>query len=47
MLEGADSNKDVIAFPKNDAGRDTVTDMPAAISDAQRVELSVSLLPKR
>ena len=46
MFAGADSIRDVIAFPKNNSGRDTMTDSPSTISVDQLAELGISLLPK-
>lgn len=41
IFSGADSIRDVIAFPKNNAGRDLMIDSPSVISDEQMVELSI------
>jgi aspartyl-tRNA synthetase len=46
LFTGADSIRDVIAFPKNNSGRDTMTDSPSTISVDQLAELGISLLPK-
>ncbi len=48
LLGGADSIRDFIAFPKNNAGRDVMIDSPSPISPAQLKELSigVALPPK-
>lgn len=46
LFTGADSIRDVIAFPKNNSGRDTMTDTPSTISVVQLAELGISLLPK-
>jgi aspartyl-tRNA synthetase len=43
MFAGLDSIRDTIAFPKNNAGRDTMLDSPSAISDAQLKELSIKV----
>ncbi len=41
MFAGLDSIRDVIAFPKNNAGRDMMIDTPALISDEQLKELNI------
>src|SRR5690606_18590067 len=41
LLAGLESIRDVIAFPKNNAGRDIMLDAPAAISDEQLGELNL------
>jgi aspartyl-tRNA synthetase len=41
LLGGADSIRDFIAFPKNNAGRDVMIDTPSVISDEQLKELSI------
>jgi len=47
MFAGLDSIRDVIAFPKNNAGRDMMNDAPSSISDAQLDELNIKVdLPK-
>ncbi|MDR0815072.1 MAG: aspartate--tRNA ligase [Bacteroidales bacterium] len=43
MFAGLDSIRDVIAFPKNNAGRDVMTDSPSRISDEQLKELGLKL----
>jgi len=45
MFAGLDSIRDVIAFPKNNAGRDVMIDSPSLIDDKQLVELGVSVNP--
>ena len=45
LLGGADSIRDFIAFPKNNAGRDVMIDSPSAISAAQLKELSINVAP--
>lgn len=41
MLGGADSIRDYIAFPKNNAGRDVMIDSPSEIDAKQRKELGL------
>ena len=41
LFGGADSIRDYIAFPKNNSGRDVMTDSPSPISEAQLEELSI------
>ncbi|GAA4506979.1 aspartate--tRNA ligase [Brevibacterium yomogidense] len=41
LLAGADSIRDVIAFPKSGGGYDPLTDAPAPITDQQRAEAGV------
>jgi aspartyl-tRNA synthetase len=43
MFAGLDSIRDVIAFPKNNAGRDVMIDSPSAIADEQLKELGLGL----
>ena len=43
LFAGLDSIRDVIAFPKNNAGRDVMNDSPAQISPAQLEELNLKL----
>lgn len=43
LLGGADSIRDFIAFPKNNAGRDVMIDSPSPIAAAQLKELSIGL----
>jgi len=47
LFAGADSIRDVIAFPKNNSGRDNMIDAPSPISADQLAELDISLLTKR
>lgn len=41
MFAGLDSIRDVIAFPKNNSGRDVMIDAPSAIAETQLDELSL------
>ncbi len=41
ILSATDSIRDVMAFPKNNAGRDLMLDAPAPIADSQRKELGL------
>jgi len=41
LFAGEDSIRDVIAFPKNNAGRDVMADCPGEISEEQLKELSI------
>lgn len=43
LFAGLDSIRDVIAFPKNNAGRDVMIDSPSSISDEQFNELGIRL----
>ncbi len=43
ILAGLDSIRDVIAFPKNNSGRDMMIDAPASIDDSQLDELQIKL----
>jgi len=43
LFAGADSIREVIAFPKNNAGRDVMNDAPSAISRKQLEELMLEL----
>jgi len=45
LLCGADSLRDVIAFPKTQKGTDLMTDAPTPVSDEQLEELYVRLAP--
>ena len=44
MFAGLDSIRDVIAFPKNNSGRDVMNDSPSPISQAQLDELYLQLV---
>ncbi|WP_290379872.1 amino acid--tRNA ligase-related protein, partial [uncultured Duncaniella sp.] len=43
ILAGLDSIRDVIAFPKNNSGRDMMIDAPSAIDESQLEELSIRI----
>ena len=43
LLGGSESIRDYIAFPKNNAGRDTMIEAPSPIAEAQLEELSLDL----
>ena len=43
LFGGADSIRDYIAFPKNNAGRDTMSESPSPISQAQLDELDLKV----
>ena len=43
ILDGNESIKDYIAFPKNNSGKDIMIDAPSSISKEQLDELSLSL----
>ncbi len=45
MFAGLDSIRDVIAFPKNNSGRDVMNDCPSEISQIQLDELYLKLVP--
>lgn len=48
MFAGLDSIRDVIAFPKNNSGRDVMNDSPSQISSQQLEELNLVInLPKK
>ncbi len=48
ILAGLDSIRDVIAFPKNNSGRDMMIDAPSMIDDSQLDELCIALnLPEQ
>ena len=44
ILAGLDSIRDVIAFPKNNSGRDTMIDAPSRIDDSQLQELCIDVV---
>ena len=43
IFAGLDSIRDVIAFPKNNSGRDVMIDSPSTIDEKQLKELSISV----
>jgi aspartyl-tRNA synthetase len=43
MFAGLDSIRDTIAFPKNNSGRDVMSDCPSTISEVQLKELNIKL----
>ncbi len=47
LLAGADSIREVIAFPKSGGGVDPLTDAPAAITAQQRKESGIDARPKK
>jgi aspartyl-tRNA synthetase len=47
LLNGSDSIRDVIAFPKNNAGRDIMMDAPSPIDKQQLEELNLSINPNK
>jgi aspartyl-tRNA synthetase len=46
VFGGSDSIRDYIAFPKNNAGRDMMSDSPSSISKQQLEELSIAIVQK-
>ena len=46
IFGGIESIRDFIAFPKNNNGRDTMSDAPSLIAQDQLDELKLSLIPK-
>src|SRR5207244_2888873 len=47
LFGGFDTIRDVIAFPKNNAGRDTMIDSPSKIAVAQLKELGIRIEESR
>jgi len=43
ILDGSESIKDYIAFPKNNSGKDVMIDAPSALNKEQLNELSLKL----
>ncbi|MCD4795263.1 MAG: aspartate--tRNA ligase [Bacteroidales bacterium] len=46
LFNGSDSIRDIIAFPKNNAGRDIMIDAPASIDDQQLKDLNLKIIKK-
>ncbi|BAX80539.1 aspartate--tRNA ligase [Labilibaculum antarcticum] len=46
MFAGIESIRDVIAFPKNNSGRDVMIDSPSPIAEAQMIELGLDYRKK-
>jgi aspartyl-tRNA synthetase len=46
LFAGLDSIRDVIAFPKNNSGRDVMIDSPSVVSAAQLDELRINVNPQ-
>ncbi len=44
VISGADSIRDFIAFPKNNSGRDIMSDAPSEVSDEQLKELNIKII---
>lgn len=47
ILAGLDTIRDVIAFPKNNSGRDVMNESPSPIDDAQLEELQLQIKQKK
>lgn len=47
ILAGLDTIRDVIAFPKNNSGRDVMNESPSPIDQAQLDELELQLAPRK
>jgi aspartyl-tRNA synthetase len=47
MFAGLDSIRDVIAFPKNNAGRDVMIDSPSLIAGEQLEDLNIKIIPEK
>lgn len=45
LFAGLDSIRDVIAFPKNNSGRDVMIDSPSTVSEDQLEELGITIRP--
>ena len=46
LMQGSDSIREVIAFPKNNQGRDVMIDAPALVDDVQLGELALRVVNK-
>ena len=46
ILDGKETIRDYIAFPKNNSGRDVMIDAPAPLDAEQLEELSLKVTPK-
>ena len=46
ILDGSETIRDYIAFPKNNSGRDVMIDAPSMIHDEQLNELNIALTLK-
>ena len=47
ILAGLDTIRDVIAFPKNNSGRDVMNESPSPIDQTQLDELQIALVPAK
>lgn len=47
ILDGSETIRDYIAFPKNNAGRDVMIDAPSPIDEQQLEELEIKVVPKK
>ena len=47
IMAGLDSIRDVIAFPKNNSGRDVMLDAPGAIDQKQLDELNLAIVTEK
>jgi aspartyl-tRNA synthetase len=45
ILDGEETIRDFIAFPKNNSGRDVMIDAPSTLNETQLEELSLKKLP--
>jgi aspartyl-tRNA synthetase len=46
LFAGENSIRDVIAFPKNNMGRDMMVNAPSIIADSQLAELNIQIVRK-
>jgi len=44
LFARVDSIKDVIAFPKNNSGKDVMSDAPSVINEKQLKELNIQII---